>query len=154
MRCALDESLCHRCAALCCRYIALPIKDPVDRQSCDEARWFLLHEGTIVFRAAGAWYVCVTAHCRHVTPDQRCGIYETRPDVCREYGGDACDFVGGEYEYDLLFAHPAQMEAYAEELLGEPLVRPADAPAGPPQRRATGTRRAAGNGKRSKTSSP
>lgn len=32
--------------------------------------------------------------CPHLTPDNRCGIYEDRPKVCRDYGADElCDAI-------------------------------------------------------------
>ena len=32
-----------------------------------------------------------------------CGIYDTRPQICRSYSTDNCDYHGGDYNYDHLF---------------------------------------------------
>src|SRR5687768_5916587 len=57
------------------------------------------------------------SRCKQVQPDNRCGIYETRPKVCREYTTDNCDYHGGEYDFEKLFTSAEQLQAYAKEKL-------------------------------------
>ncbi len=77
--------LCEHCTAACCRYIALPFDTPETPADFEDVRWFLIHEHVSVFVEDGDWYVAFDTACRHLQPDHRCGIYPTRPKVCRSY---------------------------------------------------------------------
>lgn len=116
------ESLCDKCAALCCRYIALPIENPTDVTDYDNIRWYLLHENVVVFVEKKQWYVSFLARCKQLQEDNRCGIYHTRPRICRGYDTDNCDWHGGDYAYEHLFTSAEQLRAYAEEKLGRSII--------------------------------
>jgi uncharacterized protein len=109
--------LCDQCAALCCRYFALPIDNPKTARQYDDIRWYLCHENVVVFIEEKQWYLGIMSRCKHLQPDNRCGIYERRPKVCREYKTDNCDYHGGEYDFERLFTSAEQLEAYAKETL-------------------------------------
>ncbi|HEY8668769.1 MAG TPA: YkgJ family cysteine cluster protein [Tepidisphaeraceae bacterium] len=110
-------SLCNQCAALCCRYFALPIDNPETRRQYDDIRWYLVHENVVVFIEKKQWYIGIISRCKHLEADNRCGIYETRPRVCRSYSTDNCDYHGGEYDFEKLFTSAEQLWAYATETL-------------------------------------
>ena len=107
------KNQCERCDGQCCRYFALPIETPEDRDDYDDIRWYLCHEGVTVFVEDGDWYVNVKNKCRNLSgKDYKCRIYDRRPKICRSYSHDECDFVEGEYEYELHFTDDKQMEEY------------------------------------------
>ena len=106
------RSQCEKCEGLCCRYFALPIDAPEDKEDYDDIRWYLCHEDITVFVEDGDWYVNVKNKCRHLTDGYRCDIYEKRPRICRKYRHSDCDFVEGEYDYELHFTDDKQMEEY------------------------------------------
>lgn len=116
-----DECLCDHCTARCCRYFALPIDKPTTRQDFDYIRWYLLHEGATVFTEEGDWYLLVYATCRHLQANHRCGIYTTRPQICRDYTTDNCEYED-DWVYDRYFETPEQVQEYAEAVL-PPLAR-------------------------------
>jgi Fe-S-cluster containining protein len=60
-------------------------------------------------------------------PDNRCGIYENRPAICRGYKTVGCDWHGDEYDYDHLFTEPEQIARYAKEYLAKRRKRKAAA---------------------------
>jgi Fe-S-cluster containining protein len=111
--------LCTQCSALCCRYFALPIDNPTCKHDYDNIRWYLLHENVTIFVEAGQWYIGIANRCKMLQPDNRCGIYETRPKVCRGYSTDNCEYHGGEYEFESLFTSAEQLEVYAKQRLAE-----------------------------------
>ncbi len=111
--------LCDQCAALCCRYFALPIDNPDTPRAFDDIRWYLIHQNVVVFIESKQWYVGVLNKCRHLQDDNRCGIYETRPKICREYTTDNCDYHGGEYDFEQLFTSAEQLQEYANTWLAE-----------------------------------
>jgi uncharacterized protein len=113
----MPESLCDRCVALCCRYFALPLDNPTSPRDYDNIRWYLMHENVVVYIEKKQWYIAILTRCKNLQADNRCGVYETRPKICREYKTDNCDYHGGEYDFEKLFTSPEQIEAYAREKL-------------------------------------
>jgi Fe-S-cluster containining protein len=97
----------------------LEIDTPETRRAYDDIRWYLIHENVFVFIEKKKWYLGIYSRCKHLQTDNRCGIYETRPQICREYSTDNCDYHGGEYDWDILFSSAEQLEKYGKEKLAE-----------------------------------
>jgi len=110
--------LCDYCSAKCCRYFALPLDAPEDRADFEFMRWFLLHERASVFKEEETWYLLVHTVCRHLQPDNRCGIYETRPQVCRDYSTKDCEY-DDDWTYDFYLERAEQVAEYTEAVLQE-----------------------------------
>lgn len=109
---------CHLCTASCCRYFALQLDKPQNKTDHDHIRWYLMHEGIAVWVQDGDWYLEVRTTCRHLQPDNRCGIYETRPQICRDYGlpgDDPCEYFTQDLEYDLIFENDAEYVAWLDK---------------------------------------
>jgi Fe-S-cluster containining protein len=121
------EVLCDYCTARCCRYFAMPIDAPTTRQDFDFYRWFLLHGQASIFTEDDTWYLLVHTECKHLQPDHRCGIYHTRPQICRDYSTNKCEYTD-DATYDRYFETPEQVAEYAEAVLprrrGESLRSP------------------------------
>ena len=115
--------LCAQCSALCCRQVALPLDNPESAEDFDNIRWYLMHENVHVFVEDEQWYLACASKCKHLQDDNRCGVYETRPRICRKYTTDNCEWHGGEYDYEHLFTSAEQLRRHAEEVLGKPLVK-------------------------------
>ena len=111
------EILCTHCSAKCCRYFALPIDKPKDWQDFDYIRWYLLHEGAAIFTEEGCWYLLVQNRCKHLRDDGLCDIYDTRPQICRDYTTADCEY-DDDWVYDHYWETPEQVEEYAEAVLG------------------------------------
>jgi Fe-S-cluster containining protein len=111
------KGLCDYCTAKCCKYFALPIDTPTERQDYDFIRWFLLHEHATVFTEDGTWYILVHTTCKHLRADNLCGIYETRPQICRDYTTDNCEY-DDDWVYDQYFETAEQVAEYTEAILG------------------------------------
>lgn len=111
------ERLCEFCDAKCCRYFALPIDKPSTFEEFDYVRWYLLHEGASVFVEDGDWFLLVHSPCKELGPDNRCRIYETRPQICREYSTTRCEY-DDLFLFEQYFETPEQVEEYAVATLG------------------------------------
>ena len=111
------DKLCEFCSGKCCRYIALPIEKPTTYGEFDEIRWYLLHEKTSVFVEDGSWYLLIRNVCRALDENNRCRVYETRPQICREYSTAKCEY-DDLFLFEQYFETPEQIEEYANALLG------------------------------------
>ena len=94
-----------------CRWIR-----PTTHKDFDYIRWYLLHDAATVFVEDDTWYLLVHTPCKHLQHDNRCGIYETRPKICREYSTENCEY-DDDYVYDRYFETPEQVEEYVEAVL-------------------------------------
>jgi len=112
-----DEVLCSYCPAKCCCYFALPIDTPDSWEDFEFIRWYLLHQRATVFIEDDCWYLLVHNRCKHLGDDNLCGIYETRPQICRDYTTVNCEYED-EWVYDHYWETPEQIEEYAEAVLG------------------------------------
>ncbi|MGD9128280.1 MAG: YkgJ family cysteine cluster protein [Planctomycetia bacterium] len=114
---AKDDCLCFHCPAKCCCYFALPIEEPVDWEDFEFIRWYLLHERATVFVDDGEWYLLVHNRCKALRDDNLCGDYENRPQICRDYTDDKCEYED-DWVYDQYFETSDQIYEYAEATLG------------------------------------
>ena len=62
------------------------------------------------------WFLMVHGDCEHLRPDHRCGIYEDRPDICRAYSNNKCEY-DGDGRHDRLFETAEQIAEYARAVL-------------------------------------
>ncbi|MAT73067.1 MAG: zinc/iron-chelating domain-containing protein [Planctomycetaceae bacterium] len=106
-------NLCEHCTAKCCQYFALPIDEPETFEELEYLRWFLLHDRASVFKEDDDWYLLVHTTCKHLQADNRCGIYDTRPQICRDYTTDNCEY-DEEWTYDFYLETPEQVWEYTE----------------------------------------
>lgn len=111
------EVLCSYCTALCCRYFAVHIDTPTTWREFDNIRWFIMHGRVTVYVDDGTWYLCVYGDCQHLQADNRCGIYDDRPQICREYSTKGCEYDDPGI-HERLFETPEQVWEYAEAILG------------------------------------
>ena len=108
--------LCEYCTAKCCRYFALPIEEPEDFADYEFIRWFLLHDRASIFKEDGNWYLLVHTQCKHLQDDNRCGIYETRPQICREYTTKTCEY-DDDWTYEFYLETSEQVAEYTEAVI-------------------------------------
>ena len=109
------EVLCDHCTAKCCRYFSLPIDTPESREEFDYIRWYLLHEQTTVYVDDGTWFLLVQTSCRHLQDNHLCGIYQTRPQICREHTTEDCEY-DDDWTYQQCFETPEQFDEYCEAI--------------------------------------
>lgn len=110
------EVLCAYCTARCCRYFAMQIDAPKTWEQFDHMRWYMIHGAISVFVDGASWYLMVPGDCQHLQADHRCGIYETRPQICRDYSTDVCEY-DNDGVYDQYFETADQLWEYAQAIL-------------------------------------
>jgi Fe-S-cluster containining protein len=77
--------------ALCCTYVAVDTDSPNTVKNAAQILWFLYHENVSIYVEDDDWIVQLESRCRHLQDDNRCGIYEQRPHMCREYDERDCE---------------------------------------------------------------
>ena len=81
---------CLSCG-LCCSYVAVDCEDPTTLRGATNILWYLYHEGVSVYTDGEDWMVTFDTRCRHLQDDNKCRIYETRPQICREFDETSCE---------------------------------------------------------------
>lgn len=108
----MDKS-CKECDGLCCQYVALPLDNPETEKEYDDIRWYLCHENVSVFVEDGQWYISFKTPCRYLCPETNvCKNYPERPEICRDFDPECCEFNSEKYGYELHFTNDKQMREY------------------------------------------
>lgn len=110
------ENLCEHCTAKCCRYFALPIDTPKKWEDFDHLRWYMIHGEVSLFVEDETWFLMVHADCQHLQDNHMCGIYYERPQICRDYSTDNCEYED-DVCYEKFFETAEQIWEYAEAIL-------------------------------------
>ena len=116
-RSAYTKSKCQRCTnSKCCTYFTQAIDGPRSKQDFDHLLWQISHRGVQIYKDKSGWYLLINTSCTHLQPDGSCGVYETRPQICREYTNDFCEFdAPAEEGFDLFFADYEALLAYCKK---------------------------------------
>lgn len=124
----MGSILCEHCTAVCCRYLAIPLDEPSGKRDYDDMRWYLMHQNVSIFVEDGDWFIQYQTRCKNLAVDNQCTIYDTRPEICREYQPGECDYSETDYGYDHYFTHPKQIEDFyfdkTRRRLGVPPISP------------------------------
>ncbi len=111
------ESKCQRCTnSKCCTYFTQAIDAPRSKQDFDHLLWQISHRGVQLYKDKSGWYLLINTVCTHLQPDGRCGVYEARPQICRDYTNDFCEFdAPAEDGFDLFFPDYEALLAYCRK---------------------------------------
>jgi Fe-S-cluster containining protein len=89
---------------------------PTSKKDFDVIRWYLIHPGVRVYVEdnTGSWFVQFMSRCRYLRDDNLCGIYETRPQICRDLDPTLCEFALGAGDR-FLFTNVEEFERWMAE---------------------------------------
>ena len=112
----VPASRCDHCTAKCCGYITQAIDTPRSIHNFDILLWQISHGGIHAFKDGNGWYILSTTPCQFLLPDSRCGIYETRPLICREHDNQSCEYdVAIDEGCYLYFENYQQLDEYCRQ---------------------------------------
>lgn len=90
---ASAEGKCDRCTgSLCCHYVTQEIATPRSKHDFEHLLWQVSHEGVSAYKDEDGWTLMFQTPCAHLLDDGRCGIYENRPQICRDHSNDFCEY--------------------------------------------------------------
>ena len=101
---------CNSCPALCCKNLAMGIERPANKQEIEDLKWQLRFDTVKVYIRNRRWYQWVEGRCMHLSDDNLCNIYDSRPDICRKHNPPDCELFGK--FYDLMIHTPDELEDY------------------------------------------
>lgn len=106
---------CEGCNGACCRYVSVEIDVPEELKDFEEIKWFVIHKGVYVYvDEDDCWYIEFSTPCRYLE-NNKCSIYEKRPNICKEYNHDECTFHN-EYSEKFTFKTLEDVEKYIKEV--------------------------------------
>lgn len=90
----LADTKCGRCTnSTCCTYITEALgAAPRSKADFDHLLWQVSHEGVSIYKDSDGWFLLIEARCSHLLADGGCGIYESRPQICRDYDNHWCEY--------------------------------------------------------------
>ncbi len=111
------ENKCSFCLdSKCCTYFTQQIDTPRKKSDFRHMLWQIAHRDVQFYKDEDGWFLLVNSPCTHLQPDGRCGIYDERPDICREYDNDYCEFdAPAEEGFDLFFDSYDALLAYCRK---------------------------------------
>jgi Fe-S-cluster containining protein len=111
-----SKTKCGGCTALCCSYFALEIDTPDEPADFENLRWYIIHQDVQIFVDDDTWFLQINRKCTWLDGN-KCGNYENRPQICRDYTDELCDLDGP--ESDLTFRNIEELEAYRDTWVAE-----------------------------------
>ena len=111
-----DTHQCEKCLpAFCCNYFAFGIDEPENRKDYESLLWKLAHEKVSIYVYRNQWYIMIHTRRNFLTPDNKCGIYETRPYLCKEHSVENCEYTGDDYGFSYHFKSYDDLLGYIKE---------------------------------------
>ena len=113
---AIDNK-CSRClGSTCCTYTTEALGTMRSKADFDHLLWQVSHAGVEAYKDEDGWYLLIRGRCEHLLPNGACNIYATRPQVCRDYTNDWCEFdAPAEAGFQLHFTDHQSLLAYCRK---------------------------------------
>lgn len=111
------DKKCSKCKkSICCNSINQKIEAPKTKMDFDHLLWQVSHKNINIFKDADGWFLHIYAGCEHLLDHGVCGIYEERPQICRDYDNDYCEFDESIAEAsELFFSNYKELEKYCRK---------------------------------------
>jgi Fe-S-cluster containining protein len=107
-----NNDICMECSAICCKDLAVIILRPRTRGEIEELQWHLRFDTVSVFIRNRRWHLLIKGKCIYLADNNRCRIYDKRPDRCRDHSSAECERLGAFYE--VLISTPEELLEYLD----------------------------------------
>lgn len=111
------ENKCGLCTStICCTYVTQQIDTPRSKKEFEYLLWQVSHKHVEIYQDDDGWYLLIQGACSHIQDDGACGIYEHRPQICRDHTNDYCEFDSPSEEgFDLYFRNYDELLKYCKK---------------------------------------
>lgn len=111
------ENKCSYCPGTkCCQYITQQLDTPRKKVDFQLMLWQISHKNVEFYKDEDGWFLMFITPCEHVMNDGKCAIYQQRPDICRDYENDYCEYdASAEEGFELYFKTYAELLTYCKK---------------------------------------
>lgn len=111
------ENKCSFCTgSICCTYVTQHIDTPRSKVDFQHLLWQVSHDHVKAYKDVDGWTLLIEAKCQHLQIHGACGIYATRPQICRDHSNEYCEFdAPSEDGFDLYFQNYEELLAYCKK---------------------------------------
>ncbi len=111
------ENKCTFCTgSICCTYVTQHIDTPRSKEDFRQLLWQVSHNNVKIYKDDDGWTLLVDGHCQHLQINGGCGIYHTRPDICRVHSNDYCEYdAPSEDGFELYFENYFDLLKYCKK---------------------------------------
>lgn len=100
----------------CCQYVTQNIDTPRSKEDFEHLLWQVSHENVCAYKDEDGWCLMFVTRCEHLRPNGHCAIYDQRPQICRDYSNDYCEYdEAAENGYDLFFSDYESLLNYCKK---------------------------------------
>ncbi len=101
------ENKCSFCQGTkCCIYVTQEMETPRSMSDFDHMLW----------QDEDGWFLIAMNKCQFLKPAGGCGIYETRPQICRDYSNDFCEYdEPAEIHFEFYFKTYQELDDYCRK---------------------------------------
>lgn len=112
-----SENKCSFCTgSICCTYVTQHIDTPRSKEDFRQLLWQVSHQNVKLYKDDDGWTLLVDGKCQHLQVNGDCGIYDERPDICREHTNDYCEFdAPSEDGFELYFENYYELLKYCKK---------------------------------------
>ena len=111
-----SENKCSFCTgSICCTYVTQHLDTPRSKEEFRQLLWQVSHNNIKIYKDDDGWTLLVEGTCQHLQVNGGCGIYEDRPEICRDHSNDYCEFDSpSEDGFDLYFKNYYDLLKYCK----------------------------------------
>lgn len=111
------ENKCSFCTnSKCCTYVTQTIDAPRSKEDFEYLLWQVSHQNVSVYKDEDGWCLLFDTKCQHLQPNGACGIYDVRPQICRDHSNDYCEFdAPAEDSFNLFFPNYDSLLKYCKK---------------------------------------
>lgn len=112
-----SENKCSFCTgSICCTYVTQHLDTPRSKEDFRQLLWQVSHNHIKIYKDDDGWTLLVEGSCQHLQIDGGCGIYDVRPEICREHTNDYCEFdAPSEDGFELYFENYHDLLKYCKK---------------------------------------
>ncbi|MFH1972279.1 MAG: YkgJ family cysteine cluster protein [archaeon] len=108
---------CDQCDGECCRDVTVELDEPEDMKDWEDIRWMVAHENVSVYLDnEDDWVVEFRTPCTQLDKNNKCKIYNKRPDMCKNHEEDNCVKNGEGDVHKLKFDTIEEVDEYIEKV--------------------------------------
>ncbi|MCK5696939.1 MAG: YkgJ family cysteine cluster protein [Gammaproteobacteria bacterium] len=111
------ETKCSYCfKTICCQYITQQIDSPKKKADFQVMLWQIAHANVEFYKDEDGWFLMFITPCEQLEATGGCAIYNQRPDICREYDNDYCEYdASAEENFELYFKTYDELLSYCRK---------------------------------------